>query len=250
VQRIALGCAFAIVAPATLWGAGQRPQPLGAMLLSGALAIGVYYAIILTAQRARARAYELAQRADDAPALRKAFERVLEMYANDHRPRAAQMRALHEAGVLAREHRFREAASCLERVDVTRASAAEATSHAGIRAFVIAHLGDEATALELLDETIRQTTDEAQHGALLGTRGIVLQRLGRDEEARELLSVRHEQGPRAAAFFYLGEAERALGRIDEAIAAYQSVLGLPGDSGWHRSAREALNALQTPAPFR
>ncbi|MBI2394371.1 MAG: tetratricopeptide repeat protein [Deltaproteobacteria bacterium] len=81
-------------------------------------------------------------------------------------------------------------------------------------------------------------------------RGIVLQRLGRNEEALDLLSIPRDRPQRAGSLFYLGEARRGLGRFDEAVETYENVLGLPGDSEWHRRAREALASLQRSAPFR
>jgi len=250
VKVLALTSGVALIAIATLLLANQRPQPTGAIVLSGAVGIVVGYGIILAAQLARRRAYQRAQRADDVIALRQAFDRLAEMYEDDHRPRVRAMVALHEAAVLAHEHRWSEAASCLERVDVSLFPASEARASVPVRAFVIAHVGNEATALQLLDEAAAGATAEDQR-RILGTRGIVLQRLGRNEEAHEALSnAAREQGRPATLLFYRGEAERALGRIDDAVASYEEVLAIPGDSGWHRGAREALIALKRPTPFR
>jgi len=249
VKALAVTSTLAIVGVATLVLANQRPQPLGAMLLSGAVGLGVGYGIVIASQRARRRAYELALRANDPVRLREAFDRHAEIYEGERRPLVLTQIAMHEATVLTHEQRWRDAAACLDRVDMSHFAAHENRAWAVMRAFVIAHLGEAAAALELLDEVDANATEEERR-RFLATRGVVLQRLGRNEEAYDALSTASDEAPSALRLFYLGEAQRALGRTEDAIASYEKALALPGESGWHRSAREALSTLTRPSAFR
>lgn len=251
IKGIAVAVALGIVAFATYSLSRQRPQPLGAMLLSGLVGVAVGCAIPTLASLARRRAYYRAATGDDVAALRAAFADCVEVWAADDRRSVRGLLALHEASVLAREQRFREARVVLDRANADGViDAATPASVAGIRAFILAHSGEESEALSLLDDVLAGAISEDERAGLLRTRGVVLQRLGRNEDAIVALSAPMVSGPRAATLFYLAEARRAVGRVDDAAAAYAEVAALRGAGPWQEAARDALSALQSGHAFR
>jgi tetratricopeptide (TPR) repeat protein len=179
-----------------------------------------------------------------------------EAYA-DYPSMLAQL-GVNEAALLTSVGRNGDALRVLEAIDREKLAAAWRPWHANNLAFCLAEEGQAERGLTLVRESIALSERAASlgekilgHDALeasqLGTLGACLVKTGAYEEAREALErslgLGGAPGLRAGRAYYLGEALRPLGRLDEAKAAFDQALREAPESPWAKRARSALDAL-------
>lgn len=251
VQLVAFALSMFVLAIVAFGRVLAGDDPVRAVLIGGAAAIPTAVVVMVTEQIRRRRRYLRAANAEDDRELRAAFEHYRAMYATNLSPRTRAHLALHEAGVLAREQRWAEAAATLDSIALDRLYPLERRSFVLLRASTLIHLGEPARALELVDAATTDARTDAEHVAVERLRGSALHHLGRDEEAIEVLARSAARAPRASVLHHLGASYERLGRLDDAIAAFGQAAAIPGDGAWRARAQQALAALEARrGPFR
>jgi tetratricopeptide (TPR) repeat protein len=192
-----------------------------------------------------------AVRAEDVAAAWRCLERLRDFYHSA--PSLAMLRYL-EAGLFSMELRFDESRRLLESIDAALLNPAYAVQRDNSLAWCLAHTGEPKRAAELAQTTLLRA------GARLrpychGTLGAALSLGGKPREALEELDVAIKTGhadPRAQVirWFYRGEALRALGRLDEAMLAYQQACRYGVAPRWAERARERMATTAGADPYR
>lgn len=196
-----------------------------------------------------------AGRNDDALALVAGLK---DAYA-DYPALLAQL-CVNEAAILSSAGRYGEAIGVLEAIDREKIAAAWRPWLTNNLAFCLAEEGRAEHGLTLVRESIALSERAASlgekvvgHDALeasqLGTLGTCLVKTGAHEEARAPLEralglggVPEHQAGRA---YFLGEALKGAGLVDEAMAAFDRALREAPESTWAKRSRAARDALAT-----
>lgn len=165
---------------------------------------------------------------------------------------------VNEAAILSAAGRNGDAVRVLEAIDREKLAAAWRPWHANNLAYCLAEEGQAERGLTLVRESIAISESAASSGekivgqdaleaSQLGTLGVCLVKTGAHEEARAHLERSLDLGGtpvlRAGRAYYLGEALRPLGRVDEAKAAFELALREAPESTWATRAREGLEKL-------
>ena len=205
---------------------------------------------------------------------RRSFNRLNRALARDDRPTAERLlqRQAHEATspavrawvahvgatLLNQDERWHEAVVALRAIDRDALGARERIVVDNSLAWALTHDGalDEAVALARANvETVRADAglDGVRRGACIGTLGVALVRAGDHASGLALLreALAHDGGPRLQAIrhYYVGEAERARGHVDAALAAYAEAARLGPELPFGRRAAERLKSA-SPVPYR
>jgi tetratricopeptide (TPR) repeat protein len=161
----------------------------------------------------------------------------------------------YETTLLIGEGRYPDALARLSSIDRARLDPSWHPWFLNNLAFTLAHTGDGARAVTVARESLDltgagagQPTDELRRSqrATLGAALIVA---GRPEEGMSLLEevLAGDRGGRpralAARWFFLGEALRAIGRQEDAVAAYRRSMDASPSAPHRRKARAALEAM-------
>jgi tetratricopeptide (TPR) repeat protein len=170
-------------------------------------------------------------------------------------PGASSWLPLLDAQALLLDERWAEARAALEQIDAARLPAGIRVSNDNNLAWALAHAGDPQRGAELAQATLTRARGDAPEmvSYCLGTLGAALVLAHRPAEAlpslQQALAEKHPL-PRAQAVrgFYLGEALAALGRADEAHAAWQRALAAAPASRYGKRAAGRLGA--PPPPYR
>ena len=131
--------------------------------------------------------------------------------------------------------------------------AAERLNLDNLVAWVAAHAGQTARAVEVARANADASSDARLRPYLLGTLGAALVLDGQPAAAlvplRESLALGGPRWAQAVRRYYLGEALAALGRFDEARAEWHEAVTIAPKSRWGRRARERLDA-GAPSAYR
>ncbi len=171
---------------------------------------------------------------------------------------ALELLRVHEGSVLMYEGRYAEAIRLLESVDRARLQASAVPWLLNNLAWALARVGVGGRAVEAARESIdanaragdRATSNDDLRTCQLGTLGAALVVAGKPDEAVEPLEQALARGGTAAQQarrgFYLGEALRALGREDEARAAWKRAAEAAPDDELGAAAGEKLEHAAPP----
>lgn len=250
-MMIAVAAVLLVPTAIVALGAGSAEHAAG---LLGA-AIGVWllvaaptYLLMLRALRRRhASAFEN----EDAAAMR-AVLRDYESLIGGRPALREQLRAA-KAEVLLIEERWIEARDALATVDRARL---DRRLHAGVLnnlAWSTAHAGDPGRAIALAEQALEEARAAAstRTAAIRGTLGVAYALGDRHAEAAAVLEevLRLGGSPRMQAIraFFLGEAQRALGKHQAAADAYRRAIAAQRAGRWSVRARRALEGLPRAA---
>src|SRR5262249_12874546 len=118
-------------------------------------------------------------------------------------------------------------------------------------AYSIALEGDGALAAERMRELIAERPPLTEQNLALcyGTLGIALvvakEPEGAKQQLEEAIAMGGTSRSQAIRFYYLGDALRALGRLDEARGAYAKVSAEPNAGSWATRANAALASMKS-----
>jgi tetratricopeptide (TPR) repeat protein len=240
-----------MVAAFTVLAVGADGHIPGAVpvVAMGALMLMVWLAPKIILWRALVRLSAAAER-DDARGYRRACDELAAYYATA-RPPARLVVKLLEANALTFEERWMDARAVLDSIPVEQLrSPLYFESYLGA---VLSQVGETDRALELARTALARA--EADVPRMIATcrlnLGAALVLAGRFADAVvQLKTVRGRPLNRAFSqtmrSYYLGEALRGLGRLDEARAAYGQAVALKPENRWGRRAKARLAEAWTP----
>lgn len=168
-------------------------------------------------------------------------------------PRPEGFRLRLQARALAGEEKWSEAQAVIAQLDGVAVSANERVHHDNLVAWIGAHAGEAALAVERARANAAAPADASTRTFLLGTLGTSLVLDGQPAAAlaplRESIALGGPRWAQAVRRYYLGDALAALGRLDEARAEWHQAVAIAPQSRWGRRAQERL-AAGAPAAYR
>ena len=154
---------------------------------------------------------------------------------------------------LSNQERWSEALALVGSIDREKVPASERPTHDNALAWLAAHAGETARAVELARGAADASSDARTRPYLLGTLGTALVLDGQHAAAlaplREALALGGPRWAQAVRRQYRGEALAALGRLDEARAEWRQAVTIAPRSRWGRRAQARLEA-GAPAAYR
>lgn len=186
----------------------------------------------------------------------EAYRRLLDEMDEYYRvcvARSERQRTRLRCSGLTAEERWSEALALVGTIDRAEVPAAERVHHDNLVAWIGAHAGETARAVELARANLEAASDARTRPYLHGTLGTALLLDGQPaaalEPLRESLALGGPRWATAVRRYYLGEALAALGRFDEARAEWHEVVTIAPKSRWGRGAKERLDA-GAPSAYR
>jgi tetratricopeptide (TPR) repeat protein len=246
---------FCVLVALAIVVAGELRFPV--IYFTPAIALVVWMVYSRAPRRLAGRAFAKLSRmvvAGNTAGARAVLNELREAYVTSRH--AMEQLRLQESSILVLERRHAEAAALLASLDRTLLPKHFLPVLLNNLAWSVALSGEPGRGVELARESMK-ASEHVGHaaslhdvrGSQLGTLGAALTLAGKPEEGAPLLEQALARGgssySQSARAFYLGEALRALGRADDATAAYERAAREGNDNGYAKDARDRLKEQRT-----
>jgi tetratricopeptide (TPR) repeat protein len=253
--RLSVLVLFFVLVAIAIVVAGELQFPV--VYFTPAIALVVWMVYTRAPNRLAGRAFASLSRklvAGETKAARAMLNELREVY-HGSRHAMEQLR-LQESMILSLERRHAEAAALIASLDRKVLPKHFIPVLLNNLAWSVALSGEPGRGVDLARESMEASehvghvaSSQDVRASQLGTLGAALTLAGKPEEGAPLLEQALARGgskySQSARAFYLGEALRALGRADDATAAYERAMREGEDNAYANDAREKLAAQKT-----